>query len=460
VRLRKYPDGWTRRHFLEQTAKGLMAAGVIAPLWDTIANTADCQAAYPPELLSLEAYTKGKLKAGQVLDASNVDIVKELLDPIAYWQIKFDGRLVDLVPTETDVRKLTFVPFLEATIRNRGVHHVAADGNVYTKDGKPWIGGNPFPEPKMPLELFYSNALSWGRHDAEADAMREWDTDAEGVTRYTYENYFVQTQTVGRVVLKPEPYLTGHEKQLRLMTTLVVAPQDVAGTGTFTVWDYDQRRFPTGYAYTPTTKRIRTFPPYERFDPMLPGSTMFISDAWMVGDPLLTWGDFKLVGKGPALACVSQGAFASNPDWEIPLCGGKSGNKYFRTRMELVPEAYVADLKPVRFKQCPYSRKRVWYDARTLNPMTMVGYDAAGNPLHQHETGYGTFVRKPGAPWKDSTPERFWAWTCLHAMDMKSGKMSRIQLVPATTGGYACMFDDARLFANYGSLDDLSRLGQ
>ena len=81
MHLTKYSDGWTRRHFLEQVARGVFAAGVIAPLWQAIGKTGSCEAAYPPELLSLEAYTKGKLKAGQVLSSENVDIVKDLLDP-------------------------------------------------------------------------------------------------------------------------------------------------------------------------------------------------------------------------------------------------------------------------------------------------------------------------------------------------------------------------------------------
>ena len=74
---------------------------------DVIGRHGTVEAAYPPELLSIEAYTKGKLKPGDVLNAENVDIVKDLLDPGAYYQIKHDGRLVDLAPTETDVTRLT-----------------------------------------------------------------------------------------------------------------------------------------------------------------------------------------------------------------------------------------------------------------------------------------------------------------------------------------------------------------
>ena len=132
MRLLKYTNGWTRRHFLEQVGRGVLATGVIAPLWEVIGAHGSLEAAYPPELLSIEAYTKGKLKPGDVLSAENVDIVKDILDPAAYWQIKNDRRLVDLAPTETDVTKLTPLPYLQATLANKGKHKIFPDGNCYT----------------------------------------------------------------------------------------------------------------------------------------------------------------------------------------------------------------------------------------------------------------------------------------------------------------------------------------
>ena len=106
MRLIKYGEGWTRRHFMGQLAKGVAAAGLLTPLFDVIGRNGDCAAAYPPELLSIEAYTKGKLKAGDVLNADNVDLVKDIIDEVAYWQVKYDKRTIDLIATETDVTKL------------------------------------------------------------------------------------------------------------------------------------------------------------------------------------------------------------------------------------------------------------------------------------------------------------------------------------------------------------------
>jgi hypothetical protein len=94
-------------------------------------------AAYPDEWLSIEQYTKGRL------------------NPSAY---------------------------LEATARHKGLARFDADGNIVAAEGKPWIGGNPFPEPTSALEVFAAHTLSWGRHDVSVYATRE--TDSTSTRRY------------------------------------------------------------------------------------------------------------------------------------------------------------------------------------------------------------------------------------------------------------------------------------
>src|SRR3546814_4637228 len=58
---------------------------------------------------------------------------------------------------------------------------------VVVEGGKPWIGGNPFPDAKTGVEIFASITLSWGRHDAAVYALKEYDLGVEGDVRYNYE---------------------------------------------------------------------------------------------------------------------------------------------------------------------------------------------------------------------------------------------------------------------------------
>ena len=117
----KYDLGYTRRHFLDTLARGAVGSGVLMPVWDAIAKGGgDISAAYPDEVLSIETYTKGQIKPGTVIDASNVDVVKDLLTSIHYQEIKQDGRVIDIVEGTNDVTRLAPKAFNEATDRNRG----------------------------------------------------------------------------------------------------------------------------------------------------------------------------------------------------------------------------------------------------------------------------------------------------------------------------------------------------
>jgi hypothetical protein len=145
MRIRKYDFNYSRRVFMEKVATGA-GAGVLAPLWSTIANSADnISKAYPDELLSIEMYTKGKVKPGDVITANNVDVVKDLLEPIAYKQVKELGRRINIVESTKDVSRLFNATYLDNTLKNRGRAKIGDDGNIWT-DGdtsKPWIGGLP-----------------------------------------------------------------------------------------------------------------------------------------------------------------------------------------------------------------------------------------------------------------------------------------------------------------------------
>ncbi|MEQ8740818.1 MAG: DUF1329 domain-containing protein [Hoeflea sp.] len=195
MRIRKYDRDFTRRAFLEKSLKGVATAGILAPLWPEIARSGTIDKAYPEELLSIDLYTKGQIKPGDVITADNVEIVKDLLDPIAYRQVKEMGRRITIVETTTDVTKLFPHEYLEATLSNAGKAKFDANGNVVTDNGKPWIGGNPFPDAKTGEEAFYNLTLSWGRHDESVYAVRDWDISPSGSLSYQYDFVWAEQNT-------------------------------------------------------------------------------------------------------------------------------------------------------------------------------------------------------------------------------------------------------------------------
>ena len=65
MKLLRYGAGYSRREFLARLGTGA-GAGLLLPLWPTIAATGDIARAYPDELLSIEGYTRGRISTGHV----------------------------------------------------------------------------------------------------------------------------------------------------------------------------------------------------------------------------------------------------------------------------------------------------------------------------------------------------------------------------------------------------------
>ncbi|MFP6781830.1 MAG: DUF1329 domain-containing protein, partial [Gammaproteobacteria bacterium] len=288
MHIKKYDFDYSRRHFMEKTATGLGGAGVLASLWPEISRSGDIQSAYPDELLHIEAYTKGAVKVGDVINADNIDLVQDLVDPILYQEVKQDGRefFIDAGPSDVE---MMFPPyFLDATLRNQGQATFGEDGNVYTHEGAPWIGGLPFPNPQTGSEAIANITLSWGRHDQSVYAIPSQVVNANGENSYEYDFMWAEMQCTGLV--KPgvaSPYLEGHDDKVRFQMILFTHTNDVRGSAFLNIWKYDQREFPDLFGYLPQFKRVRRFPANQRFEPYMPGMNLFLSDAWASGDPML-----------------------------------------------------------------------------------------------------------------------------------------------------------------------------
>lgn len=457
MHIRRFDPDYSRRHFLNQMRKGVLATGVLMPAWQAIAETGDASKAYPEELLSIETYTKGKIKVGDQINADNVELVRDLLDEIKYKQIRDLGRVVTVGKTTTDIMKLSPWEYIEATLNNQGKAQYSDDGNIVTAEGEPWIGGNPFPDPKSGLDLFAGLTLSWGRHDGSFYAIKEYDLSPEGEVQYQYELIWAELAAVARVSMEPKPYWTGHKDKLRYQSVVFTEPNDIAGTSFLNVWDYDQNTFPDLYGYLPQFKRIREYPSSQRFEPIIPGGTLYLSDAWAAGDPLHTWSNYKIVHRGPMLTGMSDGWNPDDPNWEHKTHGGPKGKTFWDTTVELVPEAIAVDAEPTSYPRAPIGKKRVWFDARTGLPIAMNSYDRKGQVYRSFDGAYSHYEKNGKSVMDGKHP--YWSWSHLHAFDIQTGRMSRLEQVKQVQGGYQMAVNDPSMYDKYLTKQALRRLG-
>jgi hypothetical protein len=460
MHIKKYGRDFTRRHFLQTMGAGF-TAGVLAPLWDVIAEDGDITKAYPEELLSLDLYTKGKVKAGQQLTADNVDYVKDLLDDVTYIQVKQQGRIIDLAETTTNAMIMNPPPYIEATLKNQGQAKFDEKGNVVAADGGPWIGGNPFPKPKDAAEVIAGHNLSWGRYDVAQYCIDEWDMDGEGNEQYHYNFWWCEVAGTGRITTDPKPILRDNGKYLRYQSAVWTYPNDVKGTSILNIWPYDATQYPDFFGYLPAFKRVRRFPTNQRFEPVIAGSTFYLTDAWMTGDPTLTWGNFKMIGRGPALCCVHdnwQGG-RDPENWKHTRHGGKKNSKFFNTVMQLCPEVYIVELEPTGYPRAPYSKKRIWYDARHVTPQVMNSYDRRGQVWKQWEGGFDWYEKNGNSYNGERLPHPVWSWTHVHSHDIQSDRITSFESVPRIAGGITQNMNNPDAYDQFTTEAAIRRLG-
>jgi len=458
MKLMRYDSGYSRRKFLADAAKGVLSTGVLAPLAKVMAATGDISKAYPDELLSIEGYTKGKIKTGDMITAANVELVKDLLEPVRYEQIQKQGRRLKIGKTTTDIMRLSPWEYIEATLRNSGKGMFDAKGNVVNKvDGQPWIGGNPFPDPKTGVELFAAQTLNWGRHDASFYALQISTVDLDGSEKFTYSGGWAEMAAVGRVSMDPKPYWTGHQDKLRYQSVFFKTPQAFRGTSFLNIWDYDASTFPLLYGYVPEFRRIRQFPTDQRFEPLVPGLTLYLSDAWAAGDPLYTWGNYKIVGRGPFLAGLDDAWNYNHDNWQHTTHGGAKGKTFWDTTVQLVPEAIIVEAEPTKFPRAPVSKKRVWFDARNQVVIGMVTFDRNGKPFRSFDGAY-TLYEGGGKQVLDGK-HPYWSWAHVTASDIQSNSVTRLEQVKAVETEHKSGANDPQMYDKYLTQAALQRLG-
>ncbi|MBI4529163.1 MAG: DUF1329 domain-containing protein [Deltaproteobacteria bacterium] len=366
---------WTRRDFLKKT--GVWAgAGLIQPVLSLIGEGKSIAAAYPEEVLSIEKYTKGRVKPGMTISKDNADLVKELCPEGLYAELT-RGAQIQIAATTTRADAVVPPYWVEATLRNKGQAVLDKKGQLWTKDGKPWIGGDPFPEPKSGVEGVWNSIFNFRRYDDVRSIAWELDVDSNGTVVRKGASFFTRIQAVGRVAVAPKPIIPQYKDELYRTILSVVEPFDSYGLAITTTNKYDATLLPDTDLYIPTLRRTRRVPSTQRFEPPRPYAAYFASDFDVHNDPLLTW-SWNLVARKPMLDAspANTGARAEGAtknSFIFPF----TDDKFPRSTWELRPDVLIVEGIP-HIEGAPYSKKRVYVDAIYNRAQCADTWDKAG----------------------------------------------------------------------------------
>ena len=249
---------WTRRDFLKATGTWA-GAGLLQPVLPLIGAGKSIAAAYPEEVLSIEIYTKGRVKPGMIISKDNFELVKDIAPAGLFVELQ-RGRQIKIGETSLQPDAVEPGFWVEATLRNKGQAVLDQRGQLWTKDGKPWIGGAPFAEPKNGLEAIWNYKFNPRRYDDVIGISKVASVDTNGNVLRRDGAMFMQIQTVGRLVVDPKPVLPKYKDENHRTLFLATYPFDVYGLEVASTIYYDAAKLPDTDMYIPTLRRTRRVP--------------------------------------------------------------------------------------------------------------------------------------------------------------------------------------------------------
>ncbi|MDY6971461.1 MAG: DUF1329 domain-containing protein [Thermodesulfobacteriota bacterium] len=244
-------------------------------------------------LPTIEDLTSGKVKKGDLIDKSNVELVKGYLSVGSYECVK--RGLVFRIGTQLPPEQIVPKYFIEATKRNRGKAIMDENGTVYyNKAGALWPGGLPFPIPKTGLEVAANVKFGTVWDDLRNYPVSIMFIDSKGRNYKRVDQNMLFTYCNTRTQVPPLGSIPGYEKIMFKRLIVITFPLELKGVGQYTVRYYDDaKNYDTGFAYLPAFKRtIRVSA--TTWQDNIAGSDPTYQDGQGISDPYSNW-DFRLI---------------------------------------------------------------------------------------------------------------------------------------------------------------------
>ena len=150
--------------------------------------------------------------------------------------------------------------WIDATLRNRGKAMLDGKGQLWTKDGQPWIGGDPFPQARSGLEAMWNHKSNIARYDDVREVAVEKNIDSNGALLREGSAFVVAVYMTGRLAKEPKPVISAYKDENYRVVLTFLKPFDVYGLASLSTVFYDNTRLPDTDLYIPALRRTRRVP--------------------------------------------------------------------------------------------------------------------------------------------------------------------------------------------------------
>ncbi|MCP4681725.1 MAG: DUF1329 domain-containing protein [Desulfobacterales bacterium] len=246
-------------------------------------------------LPTIEELTGGKVKAGDLIDKNNIDLVKEFLTE---GQIKLVelGQVMRMANHKLPPLGGTPLNFNALTEKNRGKAILNEETVTvwYEKEGQVWPGGYPFPEPKTAAEVMAAVKFAIPEDDFSMyGGMYFVNKKGKLYKMQGFGGVFVWMNT--RTTVPPLGSWPGYEDQMYRKVTVFRSPLEAKGLGGFNIRFYDDTtQYDQGFYYHPAFKKTGRTNATTWMN-NAGGTDYTYGDGMGLQDPMSDW-SFKFVG--------------------------------------------------------------------------------------------------------------------------------------------------------------------
>jgi len=335
---------------------------------------------------SFSPYKKGApthafAKPGTVINASNVDQAKDVLDPAIYEMVKNGWTDIKVVPTESIELQQNYI---DATRKNStGVKLGDKVGEI-----SGFISGRPFPEepstsdPNAGVKIAWNfkYGINWGDGAAISPFYWSYKNMADGKVERVIKLNMHFLNMMHRIKQDPLPNIEPNPSGMyRAIYVKVLEPQDVQDTQLLIHRFEDDTKLDSAWLYLGFQRRVRKLSTGQITDAFL-GSDIMIEDFEGYNGRI---SDMKWEFKGTRTILMpyyrhNELTLAdehAEPDYKYVAFGGKGG--CFPQINWQLRKVYEVDVTPVDSNH-PISKRTMFFDAQTMFSNRTLSYDRSG----------------------------------------------------------------------------------